>query len=70
MPEFRVPEERSEELEVVRDSGEANMFDRRAVQFVANKYGYYKLVVYLENNRDRYGEILRQFGEWKKGRVD
>ena len=64
---FVVPEERLRDLESIRTDGGTKMWDRIGVQVIANRLGFYRLVVYLENNRDRYGEILHQFGEWKKG---
>lgn len=67
MTQINIPEEIFEALEIVRGSEETNMFDRNGVQVVANKYGYYKLVVFIENNRDRYDQILEQFSDWKRG---
>ena len=40
-----------EQILAVRDTGETNMFDVNAVQYIANREGYYELVVYLMDNR-------------------
>lgn len=37
----------------IRASGETNMFDVRRVQQIANRKGYYELVVYLEELTNR-----------------
>lgn len=38
----------------IRDTGRTNMFDVNMVQFLANEYGYYELVMYLEEHRKEY----------------
>ena len=38
----------------IRDTGKTNMFDINAVQYLANEYGFYELVVYLEENSREY----------------
>lgn len=35
----------------IRDTGETNMLDSRAVQVIANRLGFYELVVFIEENR-------------------
>lgn len=40
-----------EQILAVRDTGETNMFDINAVQYIANREGYYELVVYLKIGR-------------------
>ena len=38
----------------IRSTGLTNMFDVPMVQKLANEYGFYELVVFLEENRDSY----------------
>lgn len=47
-----------EQILAVRDTGETNMFDTRMVQFIANREGYYDLVVYLMDNRKEYAHFI------------
>ena len=42
----------------IRDSGRTNMFDVNMVQFLANEYGYYELVMYLEEHRKEYVRFI------------
>lgn len=42
----------------VRDSGETNMLDTRAVQWIANREGFYELVIYLEENSREYWNFI------------
>ncbi len=42
----------------IRDSGETNMFDVRTVQYIANRRGFYELVVYLEEHRREYCNFI------------
>ena len=42
----------------IRDTGRTNMFDVNMVQYLANEYGYYELVMYLEANRKAYVSFL------------
>ena len=42
----------------IRDSGETNMLDVNAVQYIANREGYYELVVYIEENRSKYFHFI------------
>jgi len=42
----------------IRNSGETNMFDTRAVQYIANREGYYELVVYLEKHKKEYVNFI------------
>lgn len=42
----------------IRDSGETNMFDTRMVQYIANREGYYELVVYLEEHHKEYVHFI------------
>lgn len=47
-----------EQILAVRDTGEANMFDVNTVQYIANREGYYELVVYLMDNRKEYSNFI------------
>ncbi len=42
----------------IRDSGETNMFDTRTVQYIANREGFYDLVVYLEEHKKEYVNFI------------
>lgn len=42
----------------IRDTGRTNMFDVNMVQYLANEYGYYELVMYLEEHRKEYVRFL------------
>lgn len=47
-----------EQILAVRDTGETNMFDVNAVQYIANREGFYELVCYLEENRKEYSQFI------------
>lgn len=42
----------------IRDSGETNMLDTRTVQYIANREGFYELVVYLEEHKKEYVRFI------------
>ena len=42
----------------IRATGETNMFDINRVQHIANRKGYYELVVYLEGHRKEYANFI------------
>jgi hypothetical protein len=42
----------------VRDTGETNMFDVPAVQAIANRLGYYELVIFLMDHRKEYANFI------------
>lgn len=42
----------------IRATGEANMFDTRTVQYIANREGYFELVIYLEEHRKEYVDFI------------
>lgn len=42
----------------VRDTGETNMFDVPAVQAIANRLGYYELVIFLMDHRREYANFI------------
>lgn len=46
------------QIMAVRDSGETNMLDTRMVQVIANRMGFYELVVYLEEHRREYVNFI------------
>jgi len=47
-----------EQILSIRDTGKTNMFDVGMVQRLANEYGFYELVVYLEENRKEYVHFI------------
>lgn len=47
-----------EQILAVRDTGEANMFDVNAVQYIADREGYYELIAYLIDNRKEYSNFI------------
>ena len=47
-----------EQIMAIRDSGETNMLDTRTVQWIANREGFYELVVYLEDNSREYWNFI------------
>lgn len=42
----------------VQKTGEANMFDVSAVQHIANREGFYELVIYIEEHRSGYVQFI------------
>ena len=47
-----------QQILAIRATGETNMFDVNQVQYIANRKGYYELVVYLENHRKEYANFI------------
>lgn len=47
-----------EQIMAIRDSGETNMLDTHMVQCIANREGYYELVIYLEEHRKEYWHFI------------
>lgn len=47
-----------EQIMAIRDSGETNMLDIRMVQVIANRMGFYELVIYLEEHRREYVNFI------------
>lgn len=47
-----------EQIMAIRDSGETNMLDTRTVQWIANREGFYELVIYLEDNSREYWNFI------------
>lgn len=42
----------------VRDSGETNILDTRMVQVIANRMGFFELVIYLKEHRTEYFDFI------------
>lgn len=42
----------------IRDSGETNMLDTCTVQYIADRMGFYELVVYLEEHKKEYVNFI------------
>ena len=47
-----------QQIMAVRDSGEPNMLDTRMVQYIANREGFYELVIYIEDHREKYAHFI------------
>jgi len=47
-----------EQILAIRASGIANMLDTIAVQQEANRLGYYKLVIFIEEHRKEYAHFI------------
>lgn len=43
---------------VIRGSGRTNMFDTNMVQYLANEYGFYELVVFIEEHKKEYVRFI------------
>lgn len=43
-----------EQIMAIRDSGKANMFDTKAVQYFANERDFYELVIFIEERPSDY----------------
>ena len=46
------------QIMAIRDSGETNMLDTRTVQYIADRMGFYELVVYLEEHKKEYVNFI------------
>ncbi len=57
------------QIMAVRDSGETNMLDIRAVQAIASREGFYELVIYLEEHRREYVRFILTGNTGKEGDV-
>lgn len=42
----------------VRQTGETNMFDINAVQRIADREGFYELVIYIEEHKSEYVRFI------------
>lgn len=47
-----------EQILAIRSTGFTNMFDINTVQRLANEYGYFELVIFIEEHRDKYSEFI------------
>lgn len=47
-----------EQILAVRATSETNMFDIHMVQHIANREGFYELLVYLEEHRREYAHFI------------
>lgn len=47
-----------EQILYIRSTGLANMFDIPMVQRLANEYGFYELVIFLEENKADYTHFI------------
>lgn len=47
-----------EQILYIRSTGLTNMFDVPMVQKLANEFGFYELVVFLEENRADYAHLI------------
>ncbi len=47
-----------EQILAIRETGEVNMFDVRAVQYIAHCKGFYELVIFLQDRRKEYVEFI------------
>ena len=47
-----------EQILYIRSTGLTNMFDVTMVQRLANEYGFYELVIFLEENREIYVHFI------------
>lgn len=47
-----------QQILAIRATGETNMFDANMVQYIANREGYYELVIYLEEHRKEYADFI------------
>lgn len=57
------------QIMAVRDSGETNMLDIRAVRTIANREGFYDLVIYLEEHKREYVLFILTGNTRKEGDV-
>ena len=47
-----------QQIMAVRATGETNMLDTRMVQYIANREGFYELVIYIEDHRKEYAHFI------------
>ena len=47
-----------EQILAIRDSGETNMFDTRAVQRLANRRDFHEMVCFIEDHRKEYVNFI------------
>lgn len=47
-----------EQIMAVRETGEANMLDTNAVQYIADREGFYELVIFIEEHKSEYIQFI------------
>lgn len=47
-----------EQILAIQATGEVNMFDARAVQYIAHCKGFYELVIYLQDDKEEYIDFI------------
>ncbi len=47
-----------EQILAIRDSGETNMLDTKAVQYIANRENFFELVIFIEDHRKEYVNFI------------
>lgn len=47
-----------QQILAIRATGKTNMFDAYTVQYIANREGFYELVLYIEANREEYIDFI------------
>ena len=55
---IEMPEKVREQIIAVCETGETNMFDTRMVQVIANRLGFYELVIFIEEHRSEYAKFI------------
>lgn len=51
-----------QQILAIRATAEANMFDAYAVQYIANREGFYELVVFIQAKREEYIDFILRGG--------
>lgn len=47
-----------EQILAIQQMGETNMLDTNAVQYIADREGFYELVIFIEERRHEYIEFI------------
>lgn len=47
-----------EQILIIRESGVTNMFDINRVQYEANQLEFYELVIFLEDEKEKYIQFI------------
>lgn len=51
-----------QQILAIRATAETNMSDAYAVQYIANREGFYELVVFIQANREEYIDFILRGG--------
>lgn len=51
-----------QQILAIRATAETNMFDAYSVQYIANREGFYELVVFIQANREEYIDFILRGG--------